>query len=70
MPLWLQHLIVLALVVACLTYVGYHGFRTLLGKRSKLGSCCAKGCPTDRKTPDPNAKRVIFLPSDLLRKRR
>jgi hypothetical protein len=67
MSLWLQHLLVLTLVVACVVYALWGAFSSLLGKRSRIGSCCAKGCP-----PAPPAKgagqssRVVFLPVEFL----
>jgi hypothetical protein len=68
MSLWLQNLLVLLLVAACVGVVGVQAVRTLRGKKSKLGSCCAKGCE-----PAPpassSAGRVHFMPADMLRKR-
>jgi hypothetical protein len=69
MPLWLQHLLVLLLVAGCLGYVGWQGFRSLAGRRSRIGSCCAKGCQTPA-TPASSAQRIHFLPAEMLRKRR
>ena len=68
MPLWLQHLLVLALVGGCLTWVGYQGLRTLWGKKSRVGSCCSKGCASQ--TPSASTEKIIFLPAEMLRKRR
>ena len=70
MPLWLQHTLVLTLVATCLAYALYQGLRTLFGKQSRLGNCCAKGCPTPPAQPNPTSQRIVFLPSDMLRKRR
>ena len=70
MPLWLQHTLVLTLVGACLAYAIYQAVRSLFGKPSRIGSCCAKGCLT---TPAPRTgatERIVFLPSDALRKRK
>jgi hypothetical protein len=69
MPLLVQHLVVLTLVAACLGYVGWQAARTLYGKKSRLGSCCAKGCATTKSTvPAPN--RIVFLPVEMLRRKR
>ena len=68
MPLWLQNLIVLTLVAACLAYTVYQGARSLYGKKSRLGSCCAKGCAPAPSTGVPTEK-IHFLPVEMLRKR-
>jgi len=70
MPLWLQHTLVLTLVAACLAYALYQGLRTLFGKPARLGNCCAKGCPTTPAPNSPATQRIVFLPADMLRKRR
>ena len=68
---WLQHTIVLTLVALCVAYAVWQASRALTGKRSKLGSCCAKGCASQSpKTNEQGGQRIHFLPSDMLRKRR
>lgn len=68
MPMLLQHLLVLLLVGGCFAFVAVQGYKSLMGKRSKIGSCCAKGCapeePAAAKTTAAN--RVLFYPSDML----
>ena len=70
MTLWLQHLLVLTLVSTCVVYALWGAFSTLLGKRSRMGSCCAKGCQiTPSQTTKPQqVERVVFLPAEFLRK--
>lgn len=70
MPLWLQHTLVLTLVGACVVYALWQGLRTLFGRQSRLGNCCAKGCPTTPAQNSTNTQRIVFLPADALRKRR
>jgi hypothetical protein len=73
MPLWLQHLLVFALVAACLAVVG----RQLVGtfrmtRGAKLGSCCAKGCEAEQSTDaaaTPKPERIVFIPSSTLTRR-
>ena len=65
---WVQNLLALTLVALCLAYVLWQAFASLRGKRSKLGSCCSKGCQPPA-TTHPKAEKVIFFPSDMLRKR-
>ena len=68
---FLQHTIVLTLVALCLVYALWQASRALSGKRSKLGSCCAKGCASQSPKPaGQGGQRIHFLPSDMLRKRR
>jgi hypothetical protein len=69
MPLWLQNLVVLAIVTACLAYTGYQGVRSLYGKKSRIGSCCAKGCASSQPATS-SAQKIHFLPAEMLRKRR
>jgi hypothetical protein len=68
--MWTQHLIVLLIVATSLGYVGWQGFRALAGRKSKLGSCCAKGCATvaeeQAKSTAGNAGKVQFMPVEML----
>jgi hypothetical protein len=67
MTILLQHLLVLALVLACATFVVWQSLRTLRGKHGRVGSCCSKGCtPASNTAP---AQRTLFLPLDSLKKR-
>jgi hypothetical protein len=69
MPLWIQNILVLALVAACLVVVGRQLVGTFrLKKGAKLGSCCARGCEP-HPTP-PSTERVVFVPSSSLRVRK
>jgi hypothetical protein len=70
MPLWLQHTFVLSVVGACLAYAVFQAVRTVFGKPSRMGSCCAKGCPTTPAPQNRGTERIVFLPADLLRKRK
>lgn len=64
----LQNILALSLVGLCLAYVAWQGYRALLGKRSRIGSCCAKGC--SEKAKPPAAGQVAFLPVDMLSRHR
>jgi hypothetical protein len=69
----LQHIIVLTLVGLCLAWVGYQTFQSLRGKKSRVGSCCSKGCSTPTATmsaKQPTGERIAFIPADALRRRR
>ena len=72
MPLWLQHLLVVTLVVACAAVV----VRQLVGtfrmtRGSKLGTCCASGCEAQPSTEAGLSKpdRIVFIPSSTLTRR-
>jgi hypothetical protein len=67
MALWLQHALVLLIVAACVVAVVGQGLRIFAGKRSKLGSCCAKGCDAAaERAKTQTGGRVVFFPSDML----
>jgi len=82
----IQHLIVLVLVGTCLGVVTFQAFSTLKGKKSKLGSCCSKGCGVERTNPNSSlalsktrisgaepatkSERIVFLPVEMLGRRK
>jgi hypothetical protein len=66
----LQHLLVLTLVLASATFVLWQSVRSLRGKKSKVGSCCARGCESQSSTAKPQRERVIFLPVEMLGRRK
>jgi len=73
MALWLQHLLVLLLVVGCLAWVAWQAVQSLRGRASRIGSCCAKGCSPNEppKTDKPAAapasgEKIVFLPVESL----
>jgi hypothetical protein len=66
MTLWLQHLLVLLMVAACVAVVAFQAVRTLRGRGSRLGSCCAKGCEGNTPAAPSSGKRIIFLPVEML----
>ena len=69
MPLWLQHTLVISLAVVCLALVVRQLVGTLRGGKSVLGKCCTKGCePVD--TQKKQGERVVFMPVEMLSKRR
>jgi hypothetical protein len=71
MAMWLQHLLVIGLVAACLAVVGRQLVSTFrFGKGAKLGSCCAKGCDTQQPQKSEHVERVVFIPSESLVRRR
>ncbi len=67
-PIWQQHLLVLAIVLACATLVTWQIVQSLRGKKSRVGSCCAKGCASQ--TEKPRGERVVFLPVEMLGRRK
>jgi hypothetical protein len=64
MPALAQNLAVILIVGFCLVYIGWQLLQAFRGRKSKLGSCCAKGCSVA--VPDPKAAPkpapVQFLP--------
>src|SRR5436190_21575581 len=77
MPSWLQHLLVLLLVIGCCAFVARQALASLAGRKSKLGSCCAKGCsagetakPAAAASAAPKPERIVFMPIEMLSRRR
>jgi hypothetical protein len=67
----LQNIIVVALVAFALGVVGRQTFSALKGRKSKLGSCCSKGCGSA--APAKSAKpteRIVFMPVEMLSSRK
>lgn len=74
--MWLQHLLVLLIVAACVVFVARQVVRTFRFKKSKLGACCAKGCDAAAASTKPQEEgekpapeRIVFMPVEMLRKR-
>ena len=74
MPLWLQHLFILAAVAGATIYVVRQAVATLRAGKGGFGSCCAKGCPPQsqslRRADATPAERIVFLPVESLTRRR
>ncbi|MDB5298147.1 MAG: hypothetical protein JWO31_4130 [Phycisphaerales bacterium] len=72
MPDLLQHAIALTIVAGCLGYVVRQTLRTLSGRRSRVGNCCATGCAaqTDRQrggtAAPPSAGQIVYVPIEML----
>jgi hypothetical protein len=67
MSQWLQSVVALLLVAVCAGVVLSQFIRTFSGTRSKLGSCCNKGCPP-AKSEVASEGREQFVSSDALRR--
>jgi len=63
-----QHLLVLLIVLACGGLVVWQIVQTFIGRKSKIGSCCAKGC----ESPPVNSPTTVnqFLPLESLTRRK
>jgi hypothetical protein len=72
MPLWTQHLLVLALAAFALFVVIRQAVGTLRLRHGKMGSCCAKGCGPAQpgEKLKPAAERIVFLPVESLTRRK
>jgi hypothetical protein len=72
MQAWVQNILAITLVALCGGWALWQGIKSMSGKRSKLGSCCAKGCGAAEPKPAETGaatEKVHFLPSEMLRKR-
>jgi hypothetical protein len=65
-----QHLLVLIIVLASGALVGWQIVQTFMGRKTKLGSCCAKGCDTAPAKPQAAIKPAQFFPLESLTRRR
>jgi hypothetical protein len=64
-----QLIAVILVVSISASFLVWQGVRSLAGKRSKLGSCCSKGCGAE--TPAKSStERVVFLPVEMLRRKK
>ena len=71
MNIWMQHLLVLLIVATCIAVVARQFYATLLGRKSRLGQCCARGCATaSNPQPETRTAHLQFLPAELLIKPR
>ena len=68
MPLWLQHTLALLIVAGALLVVLRQLLSFFRGRKSRLGSCCAKGC-TPPEAANSKSERVVFLPVEMLARR-
>ena len=59
-----QNLAVILVVGGCLAYIGWQLLQAFRGRKSKLGSCCAKGCSVKaaETSNEPKSAPVQFLP--------
>jgi hypothetical protein len=65
---WIQISIVILAVGASGAFLVRQAWLTLAGKRSRLGSCCSKGCGANETEPKTQgaSDRVQFLPVEML----
>ena len=68
MPPLVQNIFVFVIVALCVAYVGWQAYRTLRGKRSRVGSCCATGCAKPPEPSQPSKDRIVYLPVDMLKR--
>ncbi len=67
MPLWLQYLVIALAVLGAAAYLSRQIWATLAGRRSRLGSCCDKGCGAHEQQAKPQSgQRIAFLPAEML----
>ena len=70
MPLWLQHALVLALVAFAAFVVIRAAIGTLRLRHGKIGSCCARGCGDTNRAGRPPTQRIVFLPAEMLSRKK
>ncbi len=67
----IQNLSVIMILLLCLAYVGWQMLQAFRGRKSKLGSCCAKGCGAiePAASAQPKPAPVQFMPIENLGRR-
>ena len=71
MALWLQHLVVFAIVAFALFVTLRNAVSTLRRGTGKFGSCCTKGCAGTGSAGKPHdGERLVFLPVESLKRKR
>ena len=73
MPLWLQNLVVILGVLACVAFIARQGFLSLRGRKSKLngcGTCGSCGTPPTPTQAKPASKSVAIIPLEMLSRKR
>ena len=65
MPLWLQHLLVILLITACVGLLARQAYRFFRGRST--GACCSTGCAPK---PQETQPKTAFLPRELLIRRK
>ncbi|MGD1278450.1 MAG: hypothetical protein ABR964_14660 [Tepidisphaeraceae bacterium] len=68
--MWLQYLLVVLAVTACAAYLLRQAWLILAGRRSRLGSCCAKGCGAQQAPQSASTQRIVFLPVEMLARKK
>jgi len=66
MTLWMQGVLVLLIVLLAAGWAGWQGYRSLLGKHSKIGSCCARGCQPPQEKAEKPGQRIAIIPVEML----
>jgi len=69
MPLLLQHLLVIVVAAGCAGIVLWQAVQTLIRRKGRMGSCCAKGCEPPPAT-DAKSEKIIFVPAETLGRRK
>jgi len=69
MTIMMQNLLVFLAVLVCAGFVVWQGYHALLGRKSRVGSCCACGCGSrGHKEEQLRPAPIVFLPVEMLRR--
>ena len=65
-PIWAQHLLVLAAVAASLAIIARQAFSALHGRKSRIAGCAScNGCAS----PAPRRSATQFIPLEALKRK-
>jgi hypothetical protein len=70
MPIWVQNLLVLLAVVACVAFIGRQAIAALHGRKSKLAGCgSCKSCGPAESSEKETDPKLQIVPLELLKRR-
>ncbi|HSU68820.1 MAG TPA: hypothetical protein VLJ39_18205 [Tepidisphaeraceae bacterium] len=75
MPLWLQNLVVILGVLACVAFIARQALLSLKGRKSKLNGCgtcssCGTTPASTQPKPAASSNRVAMIPLEMLSRKR
>jgi hypothetical protein len=67
MAMWIQHAVAIGAVLGCAAWLGRCGWKTITG--DKCSSGCG-GCSSAKKSPAPAGPQTVFIPVEMLSRKK